>query len=159
MKPKPPDARFWSKVNKTATCWLWMGSKTTTGYGSFGISRGRIEKAHRVSWELHFGSIPQGMMVCHHCDVPLCVRPDHLFLGTQSDNMCDSRDKGRLYKPDVRGEKHGKSKLKEIEVVEIFTNPSGESTRNLATRFGVAFATIWDIKKGRRWNHLKQYQR
>jgi hypothetical protein len=86
--------RFWSKVRKSDGCWLWGASIKTTGYGQF--FRGpRIEKAHRVSYELTHGPIPEGLYVLHRCDVRACVRPDHLFLGTISDNSRDMIYKGR----------------------------------------------------------------
>ena len=76
-------------------CWLWIGANSGKGgYGQISIN-GRIKRAHRVSWELHRGFIPEGMLVCHHCDTPPCVNPDHLFVGTYSDNTIDSVKKGR----------------------------------------------------------------
>lgn len=90
----PIHIRFWKKVKKTDGCWLWMGSKPGGKYG--GISHnGKQQMAHRVSWELHNGKIPDGMACCHHCDNPPCVRVDHLFLGTRKDNQQDSVKKGR----------------------------------------------------------------
>src|SRR6266853_3758788 len=88
--------RFWEKVDTTGDCWLWTASKTEFGYGQFGTARGKPSTtAHRVSWELHFGPIPDGMFVCHHCDTPPCVKPDHLFLGTHEQNQLDMLLKGR----------------------------------------------------------------
>jgi len=92
-----PIARFWPKVQKTPTCWLWVAGKTHFGYGRFTAGGvGSQIDAHRFSWELHHGPIPAGMHVCHHCDTPACVNPGHLFLGTHSDNMRDASQKGRL---------------------------------------------------------------
>lgn len=91
----PIADRFWPKVQKTDVCWLWIGA-TSAGYGRIG--RGRA-KDHEVSWELHNGPVPHGLWVLHKCDNPPCVRPDHLFLGTQSDNMKDAEAKGRLKHP------------------------------------------------------------
>lgn len=87
--------RFWAKVNKTNTCWNWT-AVVKGGYGDFFVSteRGR-SAAHRFSYEQAHGQIPPGMKVCHRCDNMLCVRPDHLFLGTQSDNIRDMYAKGR----------------------------------------------------------------
>lgn len=96
---KPLEERFWGKVQKSETgCWLWIGHKTKLGYGIFADhepSRWRIHFAHRISYRLTVGEIPNGLFICHHCDVPACVRPDHLFLGTQADNMADMRRKGK----------------------------------------------------------------
>ena len=86
--------RFWSKVNKTDTCWLWTASSRTDGYGVIGIE-GKTKSAHRVSWQLTYGDIPDGLYVCHHCDNKLCVNPNHLFLGTAKDNTQDMIQKGR----------------------------------------------------------------
>lgn len=92
-KKTPRDERFWQKVEKTDTCWLWRGSKNTTGYGQ--LRTDRLEKAHRISWEIHNGPIPDGLAVLHACDNPPCVNPSHLWLGTQADNARDRQAKGR----------------------------------------------------------------
>lgn len=89
------EDRFWAKVQKTKTCWLWTGSTYKSGHGQIWNGK-KLERAHRVSWRLKHGKIPKGMKVCHHCDVPGCVRPSHLFLGTQKDNMEDAARKGRI---------------------------------------------------------------
>ena len=90
--------RFWAKVQKTETCWLWTGGLNGPGrYGIFALSHGHQVYAHRFSWELHYGPIPDGLDCCHHCDNPPCVRPDHLFVGTVTANMADARQKGRTH--------------------------------------------------------------
>jgi hypothetical protein len=100
-KTKPIEERFFSKVNRTPDggCWLWNGAVQHNGYGYLHVG-GRFERrpvrAHRFSWELHRGPIPEGMHVCHSCDTPACVNPDHLFLGSRSDNMRDCASKGRV---------------------------------------------------------------
>ena len=95
---KTLKARFWEKVDKTDDCWVWISSKISSkpnrGYGRIWVN-GKPELAHRISWEIANGPIPKGMQVLHRCDNPSCVRPDHLFLGTQRDNMQDSIEKGR----------------------------------------------------------------
>lgn len=76
-------------------CYIWLGGKDRSGYGFLSV-RGKKTKAHRLAWELAYGVIPQGLCICHHCDVPLCIRHDHLFIGTHGDNMLDLAKKGRL---------------------------------------------------------------
>ena len=89
--------RFWARVQKTETCWLWTGQMHESGYGLLRVATGvAMGRAHRISWELHRGAIPAGIYVCHRCDVRRCVRPDHLFLGTASDNIRDCAAKGRM---------------------------------------------------------------
>ena len=90
----PLGERFWAKVNKTETCWLWTGGKRPFGYG-FIWYEGRNLSVHRLSFEMHHGPIPEGMVVCHRCDVPSCLNPDHLFLGSQSVNVTDCVQKNR----------------------------------------------------------------
>src|SRR5262245_5080249 len=93
--------RFWAKVQKSENCWEWIGcrQKRTDGptYGLFDFD-GRLQGAHRVSWQIVNGPIPDGLFVLHRCDNAPCVRPDHLFIGTQSDNILDCSRKGRLKK-------------------------------------------------------------
>jgi hypothetical protein len=92
------NERFWSKVRKGDGCWEWVGSQDRQGYGEFVVSMGpRVRsRAHRVAWELTNGPIPDGLNACHRCDNPVCVRPDHIFIGTQRDNVRDAMAKGRL---------------------------------------------------------------
>ena len=90
-----PEERFWGKVHKTDNCWFWIGCKNRDGYGKIGVS-GRTFRAHVYSWMLRNGHLPSGQQVLHSCDTPLCVRPDHLFLGNNSDNSKDRARKGIL---------------------------------------------------------------
>jgi general stress protein YciG len=89
--------RFWSLVEKTETCWLWRGPRMGRGYGRCGVW-GLPAQAYRAAFLLTYGEIAPGAFICHHCDNPPCVRPDHLFAGTHKDNMDDCRRKGRFYK-------------------------------------------------------------
>ncbi len=89
-----PDTRFWPKVIKTNGCWEWIGARCLTGHGKFWYNK-RLGEAHRFSYEIHVGSIPKGMVICHKCDNPPCVNPEHLFLGTMKDNSQDMMAKGR----------------------------------------------------------------
>jgi hypothetical protein len=92
--------RFWSKVERRGECWVWTGSKDAHGYGRISSTRGKSpRRVHRVAYELTYGSIPDGAVICHDCDNPSCVRPSHLRAGTQKQNICDARDRGRLGEP------------------------------------------------------------
>lgn len=100
----PIEVRFWLKVDKSNVegCWLWKGASNGRGYGVMVKGRQRTYFAHRVAWEITYGEIPAGLSVCHHCDNPSCVRVDHLFLGTQKDNMLDAWAKGHIAPPSLR---------------------------------------------------------
>jgi hypothetical protein len=92
----PSENRFWNNIEfiPEHPCWEWIGCKGSHGYGAI-RKNGKVITAHRLSWEIHFGSIPQNMLVCHKCDNRFCVRPDHLFLGSRLDNNRDMFLKGR----------------------------------------------------------------
>ncbi len=129
-------------------CWLWTAFCDHKGYGKFSFhSRHRF--AHRASWEIHRHPIPVGLFVCHHCDTPACVNPDHLFLGTQADNKQDGVKKGR-YQGGLWGEAHRFSKLTEAQVAEI--RASNLSQSKLAKAYGVCQSNICRVKKRETWN-------
>lgn len=94
---KDPKRRFLTKINKTDSCWIWLAAKIPKGYGYFYNGHKNVG-AHRYSYEIFKGKIPDGYHVCHSCDVPSCVNPDHLFIGTNNDNRQDSKNKGRTKK-------------------------------------------------------------
>lgn len=104
-------ARFFSKVRKSDSCWVWQGTRNSQGYGSIRNEFGRMERTHRVSWRLANGCIPKGegphgTCVLHRCDTPSCVNPDHLFLGTNRDNAIDRQHKGRTRSLDLGPKKN-----------------------------------------------------
>lgn len=133
-------SRFWRKVEKTPTCWIWVAGKFRNGRGAF-IIKGKTQYAYRVAWELTYGFIPSGLEVCHKCDNPHCVNPDHLFLGTHQDNMNDMVSKKRSRS----GEFSPKAKLTWIQVEEIRNSP--ESQKTLAKRYSVSRQLIGKIKR------------
>lgn len=145
-----PEARFWPKVIIGPDCWLWAGKVKTVGYGSI-VVNGRECYAHRFAWELNFGPVPDGKLVCHHCDNRRCVRPDHLFVGTDADNHADMVGKKRHR----HGEEHHCCKLSAVQVIEIRRlAATGLGKRKLGRRFGVNAGTIGAILSGRTWKHL-----
>lgn len=150
--------RFWKKVEKTSDCWNWVGCKDAKGYGEIGVGGKRgTAFAHRVSFELHNGQIPVGLHVLHRCDNPSCVRPDHLFLGTHSDNMQDMWEKGRGRCDGAgrRGSANGNHRLTEPQVIEIRSRvSSGATRRGLAREFNVSKTLISLIANGAVWTHL-----
>lgn len=148
--------RFWAKVCKTDECWLWVGPFDKDGYGKFAITgRGWI-RAHRASYMINLGEIPNSLCVLHRCDTPACIRHDHLFLGTQADNARDKVQKQRS----MIGERNPRSKLTEEAVVEIREKYStGFYTQGiLAKLYRVCPATIQHAVNGRNWRNVK-YQR
>ena len=146
-KSIPIDVRFWKFVQKTDTCWLWTGAKASWGYGMInsGPPENHAIRAHRLSWEMHNGPIPDGMAVCHHCDTPACVNPDHLFLGTIADNNADMGAKGRRRGGGApAGDDHPLRKLTDAEIAEIRTayQPGRVTYKELGRRYGVNLATV-----------------
>lgn len=142
--------RFARNFAKGADCWLWSGTLDRDGYGRFGLNN-RQPAAHRISWQLHKGEIPAGLNVCHHCDTPACVNPDHLFLGTQKDNLSDCARKGRT----ALGEKQGRSKLRVPDVLEIRRMGAvGIPQRTIASQFNVSQSSVSDIVSRRKWPHV-----
>ncbi len=130
-------------------CWIWVGSLGTYGYGQISINNKPIG-AHRVSYELYKGPIPKGMSVLHKCDILTCINPDHLFLGTQKDNVQDCINKGRDRK--ARGEENGHSKLTEYQVKEI--RSSTKTGVVLSNRYGVSTSVISNIRRRKTWKWL-----
>lgn len=155
----PVEIRFFEKVRKTETCWEWIGSKTTNGYGFF-WKDGKRAWAHRASWEIfHKKTIPEGMEGCHKCDNRWCVNPEHIFIGTHKDNMQDCARKGRFWAQThgapAKGEKHGSSKLREKDIIDIrLSYNNGEHQSSIAERYGMHKKHIGPICRGKRWKHV-----
>jgi DNA-binding XRE family transcriptional regulator len=136
--------RLLSKVRMDGDsgCWNWTASKFGVGYGQFKLN-GKMRLAHRVSWELHNGAIPDGMHVCHTCDNRACINPEHLFLGNNADNVADKVAKGRQVR----------HKLTESDVLAIRA-AEGVSQARLASKFGVARSLISNIRNRTIWKML-----
>ena len=146
--------RFWDKVNRTSTCWLWTGYTDPFGYGHYSVNRKRSGlMANRVLWEAIYGLLLPGMCVLHKCDTPACVRPSHLFIGTRDDNNRDMRNKRRH----MHGETHTTAKLTEAQILEILRLYStGISQAEISLRYGIAASNVSVIVRARTWKHLAQ---
>lgn len=141
------EDRFWSQVNKTDGCWEWTGSRMRKGYGNFGVDY-RHEGAHRFSWRLHFGEIPEGMWVLHRCDNPPCVRPDHLFLGTAQANSDDMVAKGRQKRPRAVVSTGDVAEIRRLYATGEF------SQSQLGNRFGISQTQVGRIVRRVRWRSV-----
>jgi hypothetical protein len=146
------EERFWNNVIKKEDneCWDWTGYKDSRGYALFTYN-GTRQYIHRISWQIHFGSIPDGLLICHHCDNPPCTKPECLFLGTVQDNAIDRNNKGRNFKN--IGEKNGRSKLTKDKVDEIRYRYANENITQdqLGKEFGVDGGTVWAIVNNKMW--------
>jgi hypothetical protein len=145
-----PSHEIWSRHRDTDDCVLWRWATNKGGYGRVRVA-GRFQCAHRMAWEFVHGPIPEGLCVCHRCDVRACINIKHLFLGTATDNMADMTQKGRQ----CQGERHRSAKLTALQVQEIRARlRAGESQCGLARAYGVTQPLIHYITRGRVWGHL-----
>lgn len=140
------EERFWSKVVKTETCWVWEGWTDPYGYGHFRVDGRRIS-THRFAYDLLVGPIPPGLFVCHHCDNPSCVNPDHLFLGTHHDNMRDMATKGRV------GVTANLS-VPDVLCIRLLIEKGLHSRREVAEMFSISTTHVGNIVRRDRWKHL-----
>jgi len=149
---------FWSRVQRTATCWFWSGYCDRDGYGRVRF-RGRMVGAHRVAWILTYGDIAIGMHILHRCDTPRCCRPDHLFIGTNADNVSDRHAKGRsknLFRssPDHHarlrsGQNHWAAKLTDYDVIKLRAmRANGAKLIDIAACFNINHGTASRISRG-----------
>ena len=147
---------FWSKVDVTNDCWDWMPIAGPAGYGVFRKAQNGIRywvRTHRAAFMLqHNSTIPEGYCILHHCDRPICVKPEHLFLGLPKDNSIDMVKKNRA--AHNIGSKHGQSKLRESDVVVRNRLSRGESSTIIAKDFPVSARMIRRIRSGENWTHI-----
>jgi len=139
-------------------CHEWQGALTYNGYGRIGVN-GKVQRVHRVAYELAHGPIPQGIVVCHRCDNPRCCNPDHLFLGTTQENVEDKMSKGRhkaFTSDQVIGEKNPRALLTAADVTKIRQRyaRSNVTLKQLANEYGVHFDTISKAINRTTWSHL-----
>lgn len=135
--------QFWANVEKTETCWNWISGGHYFGYGEFRIGR-KLIRAHRYSYELHKGLVPDGKSVLHECDNPRCVNPDHLYAGTQTENSRDISVRNRV----------GGRKLSPVDIPVIRSMlAAGKSCERIGVAFGVTGTCIWFLKHGRTWRY------
>ena len=141
--------RFWSHVDKSGDCWIWTGRRDPCGYGRY--HTGSEHLAHRLSWTWCRGLIPDKMYVLHRCDNPPCVNPEHLFIGTQSDNMIDGITKGRVRLPPQDGEQNHQAKLTAalVEKIRVRYAAGGVLQRQLAVEYGLT--SVSAILTGDEW--------
>jgi HNH endonuclease len=149
-----PRERFLAKVcpESASGCWLWRGYLDDAGYGVVRFER-KLRGAHRVAWILFHSDIAPGLVVCHKCDVPACVNPDHLFLGTPADNARDRKEKGRS----PHGEEHAHAKLtvENVRRIKTMLSQGRLYVSEIAREFGVTAGAIKAIKKGVSWRHVQ----
>lgn len=151
-----PYERFchFADIRASNDCWEWKHTIGKSGYGQLRLY-GRMTQAHRLSYEIHFGAIPDGMLVCHHCDNRRCVNPNHLFLGTHQDNAMDMVDKGRHARYAHSGEDNPTAILTEDKVREIRRlREQGETQKSIANRFGLCRSHVGDIVNRVIWKHV-----
>lgn len=149
--------RMERKTVKTDGCWLWTGNRGPTGYGTIGVTiNGRnftAVRVHRIAYVLAYGSLPDGLVVCHHCDNPSCVRPDHLYAGTMADNVRDRDRRGR--RADTRGGLSPNTHFTVSIVRDIRRlRASGATYPELAGAYGVTKQCIWRIVHRQSWQHV-----
>jgi hypothetical protein len=158
---RPLNERFWEKVDKQGptgphldtACWIWTASKDRHGYGTIGVSASRSRRAHRVSWTLEHGPIPLGLHVLHKCHNTSCVNPNHLYLGSSTQNARDRVLSKRVNA--VKGEEHPNSILSDSDVKDILRLRSLDTPyKTIAKQYAVSVSTIHGICSGKRWSHL-----
>ena len=165
-----PDvlARFWAKVQKGDSCWTWIGSKASSGYGTFWLGAGQFAYAHRLSFAMHNGPLLDGMFVCHRCDTPSCIAPSHLFLGSPQENVDDMMSKRRHVAP--TGDSNGsrtkpESRPRGVAAKRAVLNDdlvrtirrraaNGETAYAIGQSLAINKGTVRAVVAGRTWRHV-----
>lgn len=159
INARPLGNRFWSKVEKTKGCWNWSAATFHHGYGCFGVKvadgKYKTRYAHRLAYEELVGPIVDGLFVLHKCDNRRCVNPEHLFLGTQVDNMRDCSAKGRKPGKRLFGEENYAAKLSDAKIKIIRYVGKSLSQQRLGDVFGVSQTMIGCVLRGKSWPHVK----
>jgi hypothetical protein len=157
LSPDDIAARLWARVDRSGDCWLWTGYTNPGGYGQMNVGGHRTRLTHRVAWELTYGAIPDGDFVCHRCDTPACCRPDHLFLGSHTDNMRDATQKGRLPRNEQIGEAHKAAKLTADDVrrMRALYAAGGYTFTELGDLFSVSRAKAFQVVRRKSWRHIE----
>jgi len=153
IKTTNPIKRFWSKVDKRGDdeCWNWLGYKDKDGYGTFNPTSKKLIKAHRFAYTLTYGEIKSGQCICHKCDNPPCCNPEHLFIGTFTDNDADRDKKGRQ----AYGERSGRTNFTTNDIIHIRKlRNNGMSEADIAQLFGASQTGISSIVLRRTWKHI-----
>lgn len=156
MELKPSEKliqNFWKSVHKTESCWVWNGVRNNSGYGSISDGHGILVGAHRLSWIIHFGQIPEGLYICHKCDTPYCVNPSHLFTATASDNMLDKIMKGRDFVDNAY--RNSKLTFKEVNDIRNLYAEGKITQKELSEKYRVCRSNISYVLKGKSWGHVK----
>ena len=151
-QPAPIEQNFEAHVTYVpeSGCHLWTGCLNNKGYGQIRIAK-RAKLAHRVAWEQKNGPIPEGLFVCHKCDTPSCVNPDHLFLGTTFENLADASAKGRMR----HGIRHHNAKLDDAKVRDIrVMSASGMCQREIGECVGISQTVVGDVLRREIWAHV-----
>lgn len=145
--------RFELLTDKSGECWIWTGSRAK-GYGRL-TAFGRVMKAHRLSWELHYGPIPDKMLVCHLCDNPPCVRPEHLWLGNDKENLADRDQKGRQARGSMIKNTAKLSESAVVEMRDLWKTKEVLTFEALSRRYGITKEQTRNIIARRSWKHVE----
>jgi len=146
-----PETRYEKRIEKTASgCWIFHGPRNNMGYGMVSAG-GNPMLAHRFFYQQVNGPIPAGMDACHRCDNPACCNPDHIFIGTRTDNMRDAVAKGRVR----RGETSAQARFSESDVLDMRRRHcAGETTGEIGRRYDTSYKTVWAIVHRKAWGHI-----